>query len=61
VMAMIRHHEPGSSDEEKLARNVMAWVRPRCRSLPADRRAAVMARLGREFEARFGRPLTDTD
>jgi hypothetical protein len=55
AMGVIRLYCPGSGDEERTARNVVGFVE--CRELPADRRAEVMARLGREFAGRFGRPL----
>jgi hypothetical protein len=58
ALGVIRLYLPGSSDEEKTAHNVVEYVK--CRKLPADRRAEVMARLGREFADRFGGSLTDT-
>jgi hypothetical protein len=58
AVGVIRVYYRGSSDEEKNARNVITFVD--LRPLPADRKAEVLARLAREFEGRFGRPLTDS-
>ncbi len=52
VLDLIRTQYPGSSDEEKTARNVLEYVRQR--RLPADQNARVMARLRQEFERRYG-------
>lgn len=54
ALGIIRHLHPGSSDEEKSARNVIEFVRQR--KLPAERNAEVMGRLRREFEQTYGHP-----
>jgi hypothetical protein len=54
ALAVVRLYHRGSGDEEKTARNVLAYVR--CRPLPADAKARVLARLEREFESRYGHP-----
>jgi hypothetical protein len=52
ALDMIRFQYPGSSDEEKTARNVLEYVR--LQRLPADQDGRVTARLRQEFERRFG-------
>jgi hypothetical protein len=55
IMFTIRHRYPDASgDEERSANNVISFVR--VRTLPAEEKARVLGRLGREFEDRFGNP-----
>jgi hypothetical protein len=52
ILAIIRMRYPVGSDEEKTAQNVLEYVRGR---VPADGSGdRLLARLEREFEARFG-------
>ena len=52
ALAAIRRQFSGSTDEERTARNVLAYVR--IRAMPADQKAKVLARLQRELQRRYG-------
>jgi hypothetical protein len=54
TLEMVRLQFPGETDEEKHAYNVIAFARRG--GLPAARKAEILARLAREFEALFGHP-----
>jgi hypothetical protein len=57
--AVIRDHYPGSTDQEKLAWNVIDFTQARLVKLPLWRRCAVLARLEAELHSLPGEIATD--
>jgi hypothetical protein len=54
ALESIRLQCPGATDEEKHAHNVIGFAR--MRRMPDDRKAELLARLDREFQAIYGHP-----